>query len=86
MLTRTAPLFRPDYTRNHSDTVFKALVEGGTDADCPAGKSMYASYMMDALEDGAIARADIDRAARRVFRTIFRLGMLGTSLPNPSCI
>ena len=47
---------------------------------------MYASYMMDALEDGAIARADIDRAARRVFRTIFRLGMLGTSLPNPSCI
>ena len=63
-----------------------ALVQGGTDADCPAGKSMYASYMMDALEDGAIARADIDRAARRVFRTIFRLGMLGTSLPNPSCM
>ena len=47
---------------------------------------MYASYMMDALEDGAIARADIDRAARRVFRTIFRLGMLGTSLPDPTCI
>ena len=47
---------------------------------------MYASYMMDALEDGAIAKADIDRAARRVFRTIFRLGMLGTSLPDPTCI
>ena len=63
-----------------------ALVQGGTDADCPAGKSMYASYMMDALADGAIARADIDRAARRVFRTIFRLGMLGTPLPNPAWI
>lgn len=65
-----------NYTRNTSDTIRAALVQGGTDADCPvSSNNFYSLYINDALKAGAIAKADVDRAARRVFRTMFNLGM-----------
>lgn len=66
-----------NYTRNASDTIRAALVQGGTDADCPvSSNNFYSLYIKDALKTGAIAKTDVDRAARRVFRMMFKLGML----------
>ncbi len=66
-----------NYTRNASDTIRAALVQGGTDADCPvSSNNFYSLYIKNALKTGAIAKTDVDRAARRVFRMMFKLGML----------
>jgi beta-glucosidase-like glycosyl hydrolase len=65
-----------NYTSSHVGTVQAALVQGGTDMDCPAGLNYYSTYMMDALNSGAVQKADIDRAARRVLRVMMRLGMM----------
>ena len=65
-----------NYTHNHTDTVRAALVQGGTDADCPVGTNFYSAFLLPALHAGAISTSDIDRAAGRVLRTMFRLGML----------
>jgi beta-glucosidase-like glycosyl hydrolase len=72
-----------NYTKNSSDTVRAGLVQGGTDADCPAGPNFYSLHMMDALVSGAIDKADIDRAARRIFKTMFRLGMMDPMEDQP---
>lgn len=73
-----------NYTRNSSDTIRAALVQGGTDADCPvSSNNFYSLYIPDALEQGAIAKEDVDRAARRVFRTMFKLGMMDPMEDQP---
>jgi beta-glucosidase-like glycosyl hydrolase len=73
-----------NYTRNSTDTVRAALVQGGTDADCPvSSNNFYSLYIPDALKTGAIEKADVDRAARRVFRTMFKLGMMDPMEDQP---
>lgn len=73
-----------NYTHNASETIQAALVQGGTDADCPVStNNFYSLYIPDALKAGAVAKADVDKAARRIFRTMMKLGMLDPMEDQP---
>lgn len=62
-----------NYTTTVGETVRAALVQGGIDLNCGA---LYKTNLYSELKSGSVSEADIDRAARRVYRTAFRLGML----------
>jgi len=62
-----------NYTHSVDDTIRASLVEGGIDLNCGPlyNTNLYSSYLK-----GAVSSADIDRAARRIFRIMILLGML----------
>jgi beta-glucosidase-like glycosyl hydrolase len=59
--------------RANGTNVHAALVQGGVDYNCG---QFYQEQMYKQLQAGAIGHADVDRAVRRVLRTMMRLGMV----------
>ena len=51
------------------------LHPGGVDVNCGQSPPYYTKYVCDAVKSGAINTTDVDRAARRYWRTMMRLGM-----------
>jgi beta-D-xylosidase 4 len=62
-----------NYTRTVDETIHASLVEGGIDLNCGP---LYDTNLYSSLLNGAIAKVDVDRAARRIFRLMLQLGML----------
>merc|ERR1719313_2118746 len=69
-----------NYTHTIGDTVHAALVQGGIDYNCGA---LYRTNLYSQLQAGAVSKKDVDLAAGRVYRTMFRLGMLDTTSEQP---
>lgn len=71
------------YTKNHHEThenaadASSAAVLSGTDLECG---SAYGS-LVEAVKNGQINEADIDRAVRRLFKARFELGEMDESTP-----
>ena len=57
-----------------------ALVQGGIDLNCGA---LYKTNLFSSLQRGAVGKPDVDRAARRLYRTHFRLGLLDDPTSQP---
>lgn len=63
------------YTDNFNATIKTALNQGGVDVDCSAETPpFYTRNMCTAVAGGFVAQSDVDRAARRYWRTLMRLG------------
>lgn len=61
-------------SHNYTDTAAEAAaiaLQAGTDTDCGI---FYSTYLPDALNQGLISEADIDRSLTRVFTSIVNLG------------
>jgi beta-glucosidase-like glycosyl hydrolase len=66
-----------NYTQSDAATIAMALNQGGVDVNCGGGSPpYYTRHVCAAVAAGAIAAADVDRAARRYFTVVLRLGML----------
>eukprot|EP01052_Picozoa_sp_SAG31_P040124 SAG31_NODE_5733_length_2354_cov_1.622616_1_plen_581_part_00 len=72
-----------NYTHNPNDTVAAALNQGGVDVNCGSGAGYYPPHMCDAVAAGTINMTDVDRAARRYWRTMMRLGMFDPPEEQP---
>ena len=72
-----------NYTHNANDTVAAALNQGGIDVNCGSGAGYYGPHMCDAVAAGTINITDVDRAARRYWRTMMRLGMFDPPETQP---
>ena len=59
-----------NYTKTYEDTVAAALL-AGTDLDC---NPFYSEHAQDALNKKTIMESDVDRALRRTFNILIRLG------------
>lgn len=66
-----------NYTHNPNQTIAAALNQGGIDVNCGSGAGYYPPHMCNAVTAGTINGTDVDRAARRYWRTMMRLGMFG---------
>ena len=66
----TGHKFAPDFA--HASA---AAVKAGTDLECGYGKGQAFPALMDAVKQGLITEAEIDRALKRLFTARFRLGM-----------
>ena len=69
-----------NYTHNFSSTIRAALNGGGVDVNCG---QFYPVHMCDAVSAGVVSQSDLDRAARRYWRTMFRLGMFDPMEEQP---
>ena len=67
-------------THTADATIAAAMNQGGVDVNCG---QYYAQHVCDALEHGAISSTDLDRAARRYWRTMMRLGMFDDMESQP---
>lgn len=66
----TGHKFAPDYA--HAAAV---AVKAGTDLECGYGQAQAYPKLADAVKQGLIGEAEIDRAVKRLFMARFRLGM-----------
>jgi beta-glucosidase len=66
----TGHRFAPDFA--HASA---AAITAGTDLECQYGKGAAFSALSDAVAQGLVAEADVDRAVKRLFTARFRLGM-----------
>jgi hypothetical protein len=58
--------------------------QGGVDVDCSAeSPPYYTRHVCDAVKGGAVQQTDVDRAARRYWRTLMRLGMFDEMEQQP---
>ena len=64
-----------NYTQDSNATIAAALNQGGVDVNCGGSPAYYAQHMCAAVAHGSVSISDVDRAARRYFRTMMRLGM-----------
>ena len=72
-----------NYTHNSNDTVAAALNQGGVDVNCGSGAGYYPPHMCNAVDAGTINMTDVDRAARRYWRVMMRLGMFDPPEQQP---
>jgi xylan 1,4-beta-xylosidase len=49
--------------------------QGGVDVNCAGSPTFYTRHVCNAVASGSVAQSDIDRAARRNWSTMLRLGM-----------
>eukprot|EP00756_Hemistasia_phaeocysticola_P023476 Hpha_TRINITY_DN15896_c2_g1::TRINITY_DN15896_c2_g1_i1::g.191891::m.191891 len=62
-----------NYTHTVGDTVHAGLVEGGVDMNCGP---LYKTNLLNTMNAGYVTHKDVDRAVKRVYKAMFRLGML----------
>ena len=72
-----------NYTHSASATIAAAMNQGGVDVNCGSSPPYYTQHVCDALNHGDIASTDLDRAARRYWRTMMRLGMFDPMEAQP---
>jgi beta-xylosidase len=72
-----------NYTHDDMSTMAAALNQGGVDVNCGGSPAFYAKHACDAVETGAVKQSDVDRAARRYWRTMMRLGMFDSMEEQP---
>jgi beta-glucosidase-like glycosyl hydrolase len=48
--------------------------QGGVDVNCGNSPAFYQENLCKAVAHGSISSADLDRATRRLFRTMMKLG------------
>jgi beta-D-xylosidase 4 len=75
-----------NYTHNPNETIAAALNQGGVDVNCGSGAVYYPTHMCDAVAAGSINMTDVDRAARRYWRTMMRLGMFDPMENQPMVV
>jgi beta-glucosidase len=66
----TGHKYAPDYAHAAA-----AAVKAGTDLECGYGQAQAYPKLVDAVKQGLITEAEIDRAVKRLFAARFRLGM-----------
>jgi beta-glucosidase-like glycosyl hydrolase len=71
------------YTNTTSTTIAAALNQGGVDVNCGGSPPYYTRHMCTAVADGTVKQTDVDRAARRYWRTMMRLGMFDEMESQP---
>jgi beta-glucosidase len=66
----TGHKFAPDFAHAAA-----AAIKAGTDLECQYGQGTAFAALQDAVKQGLLGEADIDRAVTRLFTARFRLGM-----------
>eukprot|EP01051_Picozoa_sp_SAG22_P007922 SAG22_NODE_576_length_8982_cov_21.167736_5_plen_259_part_00 len=72
-----------NYTHTSNDTVRAALNQGGVDVNCGSDPAFYTQNVCKAVAHGSVNMTDVDRAARRLWKTMMKLGMFDPVEPQP---
>jgi len=73
-----------NYTHDPNTTIAAALNHGGVDVNCGSSSPpFYTRHLCSALANGTVSLQDIDRAARRYWKTMMKLGMFDDMESQP---
>ena len=65
-------------------TMHAAMVQGGVDVNCGDSQPVfYTKHLWQAMANGTIQESHVDRATRKLLRTIFKLGMMDPPEDQP---
>eukprot|EP00040_Diaphanoeca_grandis_P037541 m.245586 g.245586 ORF g.245586 m.245586 type:complete len:1015 (+) comp33837_c3_seq28:144-3188(+) len=72
------------YTNDPNATIAAALNQGGVDVNCgDSNPTFYTQYICDAVANGSVTQSDVDRGVRRMWKTMFKLGMFDPMETQP---